>query len=160
MGEKAAFQHLYVRNRWILLKGYSGVSFPTASLSSFSNLRKDSTITTHCSLCLQPRNHHQKATNDAQNSIKLQQQYKQGPSTQFEASNICQLCWISVDKRTQLTTLLQQRGHCGEALTTLCHGLHLHRNIPLRRSWGRFPAVFVENKSGIYLMRGRHSRDD
>ena len=37
-------------------------SFPTSSLCSFSNLWKDRTITTHCSLCLQPRNRHQKAT--------------------------------------------------------------------------------------------------
>ena len=37
-------------------------SFPTASLHSFSNLRKDCTITTHCSICLQPRNRHHKAS--------------------------------------------------------------------------------------------------
>ena len=37
-------------------------SFLTASLCSLSNLRKHSTITIHCTLCLQPGNRHQKAT--------------------------------------------------------------------------------------------------
>ena len=37
-------------------------SFTTTSLCSFSNFRKDPTITIHCSLSLQPRNRHQKTT--------------------------------------------------------------------------------------------------
>ena len=54
-------------------------SFPTASLCSFSNLRNDRMITIHCSLCLHQETAIKKpliATNNAQNSIKLQQQYK------------------------------------------------------------------------------------
>ena len=72
----------------VYLKGYKRsntpwhhvkLSFPTTSLRSFRNLREDRTIL-HCSLCLQPRNRHEKATNNAQNSTKLQQQYNRVPA--------------------------------------------------------------------------------
>ena len=68
------------------LKGYSGVCLPpsrsslqTDGIHSFSNLRNDCTITIHCSICLQQETAIKKqltATNNAQSSTKLQQQFK------------------------------------------------------------------------------------
>ena len=56
-------------------------SLQTASLCNFSNLRKRPHDNNTLPSMLRTRNRCQKATNNAQNSTKLQQQHKYGPST-------------------------------------------------------------------------------
>ena len=81
---------------------FSTASLSTASLYSFSNLRKDQTITIHWSLCLHQEQHQTSAT------IQI--------GSQHIAQGIKHLLALQI--ALQLTTLLQQFAHCEEALTS------------------------------------------
>ena len=106
-------------------------SFLTASLCSFSNLRKDHMITIHCSLCLQQETAIKKpltATNNAQNSTSTNRvPAHSSRHLHLHQASICLLCRISIEKTTQLTTLLLQLARCGEALTSqLLSAVEIH----------------------------------
>ena len=91
-------------------------SFLTASLCSVSNLRKERTITIHCSLCSETAN--KKSLIAANNArTKLQQQYKYGPS-QGRAQTIggaIALTWIKgITLPPQSMVLVMPRNYTGE----------------------------------------------